>query len=167
MSRLKYNSDDDGGNSEPISYQIQCVFEGYKGDLRCGLLIVLSLSLLFIGANIIKSLFFWFFLSFVLTSPIAFIMIYYGIKKYKRKSIIVTLVKKKHIAGPDGEESDHLYYFYTDINTEYSGCERLYNFLQGNETVRVIVKDNTICGLVKVIDINVGGSEDHSTKDVL
>ncbi len=143
-------------NNEPISYQIQCVFEGYKGDLRCGLVIILFLSLLFIGANIIKSLFFWFFLSLVLTSPIAFTMIYNSIKKDKRKSIIIKLVKKKHIARPDGEEPDHFYYFYTDTNKEYSGCERLYNFLQGNETVKVIVKGNTICGLVKVIDINVG-----------
>jgi hypothetical protein len=129
--------------------------------------------LLLIGVYIIKPLFFYFSSSFVLMSLVAimvisaFIMIYYGMKKDKRESLVITLVKKEHITKPSGEGDDfHFYYFYTDTNREYTGCERLYNFLQGNETVEVIVEDNTICGLVKVIDINVGGSGHPLTKEV-
>lgn len=74
-----------------------------------------------------------------------------SIKKNKRENIIITLSKKEHIEMSAEDGPYHYYYFYTDTNIKFSGCERLYNFLQGNETIQVTIKGDSIYGLVKII----------------
>jgi len=143
-------------NNENIDYLIQCNFHKFtfnRGDLGYAFAIILCLSLLFIGANISKDLYYWFFLFLFIFAPIAFNIIYDNIRKDKRVNTIIKLIEKKHIEIIQQDGYGSYYYFYTDTNIEYSVCERLYNFLQGNETIQVIIEGNSVYGLVKIIEM--------------
>jgi hypothetical protein len=137
-------------NNEKVDYQIQCIFKS-KAYLGYIIVIILYLSLLFTYAN--TGMFFYgiFIPSFFVFVPTIFIVIYWNTKKDKIDNVIITLIKKEHIEIPDENRNYHYYYFYTDTNIIFRGCERLYNFLQGNETIQVTIKGYSIYGLVKII----------------
>jgi len=83
--------------------------------------------------------------------PIVFIIVYASIKNDKSDNIVITLIKKEHIEMQGENGPYHYYYFYTDANMKFSGCERLYNFLQGNETIQVMIKGFRVYGLINIM----------------
>ena len=74
-------------------------------------------------------------------------------RKRKKENVIITLVKKE--LGEEYYEhgTETVGYFYTDAK-RYRVCKRLYNFFEGNETIQVVIEDDDVYGLVKIIDWN-------------
>ena len=162
MSKL--NSDIINDNNENIDYQIQCHIDE---KIINAIGVILLTTTVFIVIGIFASNYFWeIFYPLVWFYPLGFFAIYENLKKCKKENIIITLVHKEDAEVDVGEGTAHFYYFYTDTNRRYEGCVRLYNFLQGTETIQVVItRGSRIYGLVKIIDINVDKFKSPPTKD--
>jgi hypothetical protein len=161
----KSNNGDDYVDFENVSYIIQCIYFVDYTNLGIGTMLfgtILLIVIIIFASNY----YFMAILLFLLFLFYGYCFIYDS-KKGKKENVIITLVKKE--LGEEYYEygKEIVYYFYTDTNKRYKVCKGLYNFFEGNETIQVVIEDDDIHGLVKIIDWNENKFEETTTNEHL
>ncbi len=139
-----------------MKYQVKC------RDNELIVFIIVSCIIIFAGFPILffgksGSIFHSLILFEVICIPLLFFIFYVAIMRTK-ETMIITLTKKNILKKHSGKEGEIIYYYFhatiDNKNKVYETCKKLFDSLNGNETVQIVIRGDRILGLVKVILFN-------------